>query len=37
MATLIESFTGGDPEVGAGLKKAWSDREQWPSTLQQQA
>jgi DNA-binding transcriptional MerR regulator len=33
---LIESFTGGDPEVGAGLKKAWSDREHWPSTLQQQ-
>jgi len=33
---LIESFTGGDPEVGAGLKKAWSDREQWPATLQQQ-
>ncbi len=33
---LVESFTGGDPEVGAGLKKAWSDREHWPAPLQQQ-
>ncbi len=34
---LIEGFTGGDPEVSAGLKKAWSDREHWPAPLQQKA
>jgi DNA-binding transcriptional MerR regulator len=34
---LVESFTGGDRDIGAGLKKAWSDREHWPATLQQQA
>lgn len=33
---LIKGFTGGDPEVSAGLNKAWSDREHWPSAMQQQ-
>lgn len=34
---LVESFTGGDAEVSAGLKKVWADRQNWPATLQQQA
>jgi DNA-binding transcriptional MerR regulator len=34
---LVESFTGGDADVSAGLKKVWADRQNWPGTLQQQA
>ncbi len=34
---LIEGFTGGDPDVSAGLNKVWADRQNWPETLQQQA
>lgn len=32
---LVEEFTGGDPGIRAGLKKAWSDRQHWPEHLQQ--
>jgi DNA-binding transcriptional MerR regulator len=28
--TLIEGFTGGDPEVQKGLNKMWADKENWP-------
>ena len=34
--TLVEGFTGGDPEVARGLGKAWADRPNWPGSLQQQ-
>jgi DNA-binding transcriptional MerR regulator len=34
---LIHSFTGGDPGVGAGLKKAWTDRPNWSPALQRQS
>lgn len=34
---LVESFTGGDPEVATGLKKAWADREHWPATMKNQS
>lgn len=33
---LVEGFTGADPEISSGLKKAWADRGNWPATLQQQ-
>lgn len=33
---LIESFTGGDPEIRAGVGKAWADRENWSPGLQEQ-
>jgi DNA-binding transcriptional MerR regulator len=32
---LIASFTGGDPEVQAGLKKLYADKTNWPSTFKQ--
>jgi len=34
---LVESFTGGDPEITAGVQRAWADRENWPPAAQQQA
>jgi len=34
---LVEGFTGGDPDLSAGLRKAWADHEHWPAGLQQQA
>ena len=33
---LVAAFTGGDPEVSAGLRNAWSDRPNWPDTVQRQ-
>jgi DNA-binding transcriptional MerR regulator len=33
---LVGAFTGGDPEVTAGLSKAWADRPNWSATMQQQ-
>jgi len=33
---LVEGFTGGDPDISAGLGKAWADRRSWPETLKQQ-
>ena len=32
---LVESFTGGSNEIKDGLRKAWSDRSNWPNQLQQ--
>jgi len=32
---LIDSFTGGNADIADGLKKAWTDRENWPATLRQ--
>ncbi|HVA63685.1 MAG TPA: MerR family transcriptional regulator [Terriglobales bacterium] len=32
---LVEGFTQRDPEVTAGLKKVWADRQNWPADLQQ--
>ena len=29
--TLVEGFSGGDPEVQKGLNKMWSDKENWPA------
>jgi MerR family transcriptional regulator, thiopeptide resistance regulator len=29
--TLVEGFTGGDPEIQKGLNKMWNDRANWPS------
>lgn len=33
---LVDSFTGGNPEVGAGLGRLWADRQNWPEHAQQQ-
>ena len=33
---LIEGFTGGDREIGAGLNKLYADRPNWPAPAQQQ-
>lgn len=32
--TLVEAFTGGDPEVEAGLRKLYSDDANWPAPFQ---
>jgi MerR family transcriptional regulator, thiopeptide resistance regulator len=29
--TLVEGFTGGDPEVQKGLNTMWADKENWPA------
>jgi DNA-binding transcriptional MerR regulator len=34
---LVEGFTGGDPQIAAGLGKLWADRDNWPASLQRQA
>jgi len=34
---LVEGFTGGDPEITEGVKRAWADRQNWPPEAQQQA
>lgn len=31
---LVGQFTGGDPEMGDGVKQAWAGRAEWPSELQ---
>jgi DNA-binding transcriptional MerR regulator len=31
---LVRGFTGGDPEIQKGLKKMWSDQENWPKSYQ---
>jgi DNA-binding transcriptional MerR regulator len=31
---LINGFTGGDPEIAAGLKKLYADQSSWPATFQ---
>jgi MerR family transcriptional regulator, thiopeptide resistance regulator len=33
--TLVEGFTGGDPEVQKGLNKMWADKENWPAEQRQ--
>jgi DNA-binding transcriptional MerR regulator len=33
---LLEGFTGGDPEVSAGLNNLYADRRNWPASAQQQ-
>lgn len=33
---LVEGFTGGNPEILAGLKKLYTDRTNWPSGFSQQ-
>jgi MerR family transcriptional regulator, thiopeptide resistance regulator len=32
---LVQGFTGGDPEVSAGLKRLWADRDHWPAAMQE--
>jgi DNA-binding transcriptional MerR regulator len=32
---LMEGFTGGNPEIAAGLQKLWADKENWPSDFKQ--
>jgi MerR family transcriptional regulator, thiopeptide resistance regulator len=34
---LVESFTGGDPEVSRGVGKAWADRSNWPGAVKEQS
>ena len=29
--TLVEGFTGGDPEIQQGLNKMWGDNQNWPT------
>ncbi len=29
--TLVEGFTGGDPEIQQGLNKMWADKQNWPT------
>jgi len=31
---LIRGFTGGDPEIAAGLRKLYADQSNWPATFQ---
>lgn len=31
--TLVEGFTGGDPEIQKGLNKMWADQQNWPADL----
>ena len=33
--TLVEGFTGGDPEVQNGLNRMWADKANWPAQEQQ--
>jgi len=33
----VEGFTMGDPEITAGVRRAWADRENWPSPAKQQS
>lgn len=33
--TLVEGFTGGDPDVQKGLNNMWADQANWPEGLQQ--
>lgn len=33
---LVEGFTGGDPDITAGLKALYTDRPNWPGQFQQQ-
>ena len=35
--TLVEAFTGGDPEITEGVKRVWADRQNWPADAQKQA
>jgi len=32
---LVEGFTGGDPQITAGLSKMYQDRANWPANMQQ--
>jgi DNA-binding transcriptional MerR regulator len=32
---LIRGFTGGDPEVAAGLQRLYADKSNWPATFEQ--
>jgi len=32
---LVEGFTGGDPQITAGLNKMYQDRPNWPASMQQ--
>jgi MerR family transcriptional regulator, thiopeptide resistance regulator len=32
---LVEGFTGGDPQITAGLSKMYQDRSNWPGIMQQ--
>lgn len=34
--TLIEGFTGGDPEILKGLRAMWQDKPNWPASAQQE-
>jgi MerR family transcriptional regulator, thiopeptide resistance regulator len=34
---LVEGFTGGDSELARGVGKAWADRANWPSRMQEQS
>lgn len=34
--TLVEGFTGGDPEVTKGLNALWQDKANWPVSARQQ-
>jgi len=33
--TLVEGFTGGDPEIQKGLNKMWNDKANWPTEERQ--
>ncbi len=35
--SLVEGFTGRDPQITAGVANMWADRGNWPASLQQQA
>ena len=32
---LLRGFTGGDPEIAAGLQKLYADKSNWPATFEQ--
>lgn len=35
--TLVEGFTGGDPDMTQGLKKLYSDQANWPASFKEQS
>lgn len=34
--TLVNGFSGGDPEIQAGLNRMWADQANWPAGLREQ-
>jgi hypothetical protein len=35
--TLVEGFTGGDPDITASVGRIWQDRDNWPDDMNRKA